>query len=182
MTIYCTDMFVVVYCRSLAVGTKTGYKLFSLTTVEKLDCIHESGQYGALSHLHLPTNYISIEKQCCFSVTNWATVSSLHVLLVQLGLRSFQSCDLLNHLVHVEVNHLLCMPGLCIMPHHPCLDFHAETGRDCKTLVNHRANLVILDFCNSLRFSSTLPLHDPSGTLITEQDSNFIPQLQKGNY
>ncbi|XP_029692461.1 WD repeat domain phosphoinositide-interacting protein 1 isoform X2 [Takifugu rubripes] len=27
---------------SLAVGTKTGYKLFSLTTVEKLDCIHES--------------------------------------------------------------------------------------------------------------------------------------------
>lgn len=29
-------------------GTKTGYKLFSLTTVEKLDCIHESGQYGAL--------------------------------------------------------------------------------------------------------------------------------------
>ncbi|XP_059203903.1 WD repeat domain phosphoinositide-interacting protein 1 isoform X2 [Centropristis striata] len=27
---------------SLALGTKTGYKLFSLTTVEKLDCIHES--------------------------------------------------------------------------------------------------------------------------------------------
>ncbi|XP_057717290.1 WD repeat domain phosphoinositide-interacting protein 1-like isoform X1 [Corythoichthys intestinalis] len=27
---------------SLAVGTKTGYKLFSLTTVDKLDCIHES--------------------------------------------------------------------------------------------------------------------------------------------
>ncbi|XP_061604169.1 WD repeat domain phosphoinositide-interacting protein 1 isoform X3 [Phyllopteryx taeniolatus] len=27
---------------SLALGTKTGYKLFSLTTVDKLDCIHES--------------------------------------------------------------------------------------------------------------------------------------------
>ncbi|KAM8723532.1 WD repeat domain phosphoinositide-interacting protein 1 isoform X1 [Acanthopagrus latus] len=27
---------------SLALGTKTGYKLFSLTMVEKLDCIHES--------------------------------------------------------------------------------------------------------------------------------------------
>ncbi|XP_024920304.1 WD repeat domain phosphoinositide-interacting protein 1-like [Cynoglossus semilaevis] len=27
---------------SLAVGTKSGYKLFSLTMVEKLDCIHES--------------------------------------------------------------------------------------------------------------------------------------------
>ncbi|KAG7506021.1 WD repeat domain phosphoinositide-interacting 1-like isoform X2 [Solea senegalensis] len=27
---------------SLAVGTKTGYKLFSLTMVEKLDCVHES--------------------------------------------------------------------------------------------------------------------------------------------
>nr|XP_046271510.1 WD repeat domain phosphoinositide-interacting protein 1 isoform X2 [Scatophagus argus] len=27
---------------SLALGTKTGYKLFSLTVVEKLDCIHES--------------------------------------------------------------------------------------------------------------------------------------------
>uniref|UniRef100_UPI0037E913D8 WD repeat domain phosphoinositide-interacting protein 1 isoform X2 n=1 Tax=Semicossyphus pulcher TaxID=241346 RepID=UPI0037E913D8 len=27
---------------SLALGTNTGYKLFSLTTVEKLDCIHES--------------------------------------------------------------------------------------------------------------------------------------------
>ncbi|KAF7652419.1 hypothetical protein LDENG_00097120 [Lucifuga dentata] len=29
---------------SLALGTKTGYKLFSLTTVEKLDCIHESAE------------------------------------------------------------------------------------------------------------------------------------------
>lgn len=27
---------------SLALGTRTGYKLFSLTSVEKLDCIHES--------------------------------------------------------------------------------------------------------------------------------------------
>uniref|UniRef100_A0A672Q8T8 WD repeat domain phosphoinositide-interacting protein 1-like n=1 Tax=Sinocyclocheilus grahami TaxID=75366 RepID=A0A672Q8T8_SINGR len=32
------------YCfyRSLAVGTKTGYRLFSVTSVDKLDCIHES--------------------------------------------------------------------------------------------------------------------------------------------
>lgn len=103
------------------------------------------------------------------------------VLLVQLGLRSFQSCDLLNHLVHVEVNHLFCMPGLCIMPHQPCLDFHAVTGRHCKILVNHRANLVILAFYNSLRFSSTLPLHDPNGTLRQEQGSILIPQLQKVN-
>ncbi|XP_071777471.2 WD repeat domain phosphoinositide-interacting protein 1 isoform X1 [Centroberyx gerrardi] len=29
---------------SLAVGTKTGYKLFSLTMVDKLDCIHESAE------------------------------------------------------------------------------------------------------------------------------------------
>ncbi|XP_028268414.1 WD repeat domain phosphoinositide-interacting protein 1 [Parambassis ranga] len=29
---------------SLAVGTRTGYKLFSLTMVEKLDCIHESAE------------------------------------------------------------------------------------------------------------------------------------------
>ncbi|XP_044038663.1 WD repeat domain phosphoinositide-interacting protein 1 isoform X4 [Siniperca chuatsi] len=29
---------------SLALGTKTGYKLFSLTMVEKLDCIHESAE------------------------------------------------------------------------------------------------------------------------------------------
>ncbi|CAB1350222.1 unnamed protein product [Coregonus sp. 'balchen'] len=28
--------------RSLAVGTKTGYKLFSVTSVDKLDCIYES--------------------------------------------------------------------------------------------------------------------------------------------
>ncbi|XP_041849889.1 WD repeat domain phosphoinositide-interacting protein 1-like isoform X2 [Melanotaenia boesemani] len=27
---------------SLALGTRTGYRLFSLTMVEKLDCIHES--------------------------------------------------------------------------------------------------------------------------------------------
>uniref|UniRef100_A0A8C4F575 WD repeat domain, phosphoinositide interacting 1 n=1 Tax=Dicentrarchus labrax TaxID=13489 RepID=A0A8C4F575_DICLA len=33
-----------VCCRSLALGTKTGYKLFSLTMVEKLDCIHESAE------------------------------------------------------------------------------------------------------------------------------------------
>ncbi|KAF3845701.1 hypothetical protein F7725_002779 [Dissostichus mawsoni] len=30
--------------KSLAVGTKTGYKLFSLTMVDKLDCIHESAE------------------------------------------------------------------------------------------------------------------------------------------
>uniref|UniRef100_A0A671UGX1 WD repeat domain, phosphoinositide interacting 1 n=1 Tax=Sparus aurata TaxID=8175 RepID=A0A671UGX1_SPAAU len=30
--------------KSLALGTKTGYKLFSLTMVEKLDCIHESAE------------------------------------------------------------------------------------------------------------------------------------------
>lgn len=42
-------VFVCVYCRSLALGTKTGYKLFSLTMVEKLDCIHESGQYVGLT-------------------------------------------------------------------------------------------------------------------------------------
>uniref|UniRef100_A0A8D0A9U0 WD repeat domain, phosphoinositide interacting 1 n=1 Tax=Sander lucioperca TaxID=283035 RepID=A0A8D0A9U0_SANLU len=30
--------------RSLALGTETGYKLFSLTMVEKLDCIHESAE------------------------------------------------------------------------------------------------------------------------------------------
>uniref|UniRef100_A0AAQ6AGT8 WD repeat domain, phosphoinositide interacting 1 n=1 Tax=Amphiprion ocellaris TaxID=80972 RepID=A0AAQ6AGT8_AMPOC len=29
---------------SLALGTRTGYKLFSLTMVEKLDCIHESAE------------------------------------------------------------------------------------------------------------------------------------------
>nr|XP_057905614.1 WD repeat domain phosphoinositide-interacting protein 1 isoform X3 [Doryrhamphus excisus] len=29
---------------SLALGTKTGYKLFSLTMVDKLDCIHESAE------------------------------------------------------------------------------------------------------------------------------------------
>lgn len=40
-----------VCCRSLALGTKTNYKLFSLTMVEKLDCIHESGQYEALNAL-----------------------------------------------------------------------------------------------------------------------------------
>lgn len=40
-----------VCCRSLALGTKTNYKLFSLTMVEKLDCIHESGQYEALTAL-----------------------------------------------------------------------------------------------------------------------------------
>uniref|UniRef100_A0A3Q2DSC1 WD repeat domain, phosphoinositide interacting 1 n=1 Tax=Cyprinodon variegatus TaxID=28743 RepID=A0A3Q2DSC1_CYPVA len=37
-----TDAFVC--CRSLALGTRSGYKLFSLTSVEKLDCIHESAK------------------------------------------------------------------------------------------------------------------------------------------
>lgn len=68
-------MCLYVCCRSLAVGTKTGYKLFSLTMVEKLDCIHESGQYVALLLqvlrqcglnicLHLVNNYISLKRLC----------------------------------------------------------------------------------------------------------------------
>lgn len=68
-------MCLCVCCRSLAVGTKTGYKLFSLTMVEKLDCIHESGQYVALLLwvlrqcglnicLHLVNNYISVKRLC----------------------------------------------------------------------------------------------------------------------
>lgn len=64
-------MCVCVYCRSLALGTKTGYKLFSLTMVEKLDCIHESGQYGALCfsmsyifiHVYNYNNYICAGKK-----------------------------------------------------------------------------------------------------------------------
>lgn len=68
-------MCLYVCCRSLAVGTKTGYKLFSLTMVEKLDCIHESGQYAALLLrvlrqcglnicLHSVNNYISVRRFC----------------------------------------------------------------------------------------------------------------------
>lgn len=65
---------VCVCCRSLAVGTKTGYKLFSLTMVEKLDCIHESGQYVALLLQVLRQCGLNI---CLHSVNNYISVKSL---------------------------------------------------------------------------------------------------------
>ena len=34
-----------VYFRSIAVGTKSGYKLFSLGSVDKLDSIYENGKF-----------------------------------------------------------------------------------------------------------------------------------------
>ena len=42
--IWCRSLAHHVSIRSLAVGTKTGYRLFSVTSVDKLDCIHESGE------------------------------------------------------------------------------------------------------------------------------------------
>lgn len=40
----CVSLAFRIPIRSLAVGTKTGYRLFSVTSVDKLDCIHESGE------------------------------------------------------------------------------------------------------------------------------------------
>lgn len=37
-------LFICCNVRSLAVGTKEGYRLFSVTAVDKLECIHESGK------------------------------------------------------------------------------------------------------------------------------------------
>lgn len=68
-------------------GTKTGYKLFSLTMVEKLDCIHESGQYGALTALlhiypHLAYRYISLKKLCNVLQTKLVILRTLWASLV----------------------------------------------------------------------------------------------------
>lgn len=78
--------------------------------------------------------YMSFKQICQFSLTKPS--NSLHVFLVHLlHFRSLQSCVLLNHFVWAETTHLLCLPGGCIMPHHPCLQIYAEFVRDCKTLV-----------------------------------------------
>lgn len=46
--------FFFLYFSSLAVGTKEGYRLFSVTAVDKLECIHESGKKNErLIHIHL---------------------------------------------------------------------------------------------------------------------------------
>lgn len=41
-------------------GTKTGYRLFSVTAVDKLDCIHEGGNKEPFTNMHLP----SLHAQC----------------------------------------------------------------------------------------------------------------------
>lgn len=43
------DMYVIfksdnIYCRSLAVGSKAGYKLFSLNSIDHLEKIYENGK------------------------------------------------------------------------------------------------------------------------------------------
>ena len=45
----------VLYFSSLAVGTKFGYKLFSLSSVEKLDQIYDNGEIHVyISHIPVP--------------------------------------------------------------------------------------------------------------------------------
>lgn len=46
------------FCRSLSVGTKTGYRLFSVTAVDKLDCIHEGGIKEPFTNAHLTIIHI----------------------------------------------------------------------------------------------------------------------------
>lgn len=46
------------FCRSLSVGTKTGYRLFSVTAVDKLDCIHEGGIKELFTNTHLTIIHI----------------------------------------------------------------------------------------------------------------------------
>lgn len=46
------------FCRSLSVGTKTGYRLFSVTAVDKLDCIHEGGIKEPFTNTHLTIIHI----------------------------------------------------------------------------------------------------------------------------
>lgn len=43
------------FCRSLSVGIKTGYRLFSVTAVDKLDLIHEGGNKESFRNIHLPS-------------------------------------------------------------------------------------------------------------------------------
>uniref|UniRef100_A0A8C7VXM6 WD repeat domain, phosphoinositide interacting 1 n=1 Tax=Oncorhynchus mykiss TaxID=8022 RepID=A0A8C7VXM6_ONCMY len=40
----CNNSWVSVCFRSLSVGTKSGYRLFSVTSVDKMDCIHEGAE------------------------------------------------------------------------------------------------------------------------------------------
>ena len=37
-------LFCCMYLSSLSMGTKTGYRLFSITSVDKMDSIHEGGK------------------------------------------------------------------------------------------------------------------------------------------
>lgn len=48
------------FCRSLSVGTKTGYRLFSVTAVDKLDCIHEGGNKEPFTNMHLTSLHNSL--------------------------------------------------------------------------------------------------------------------------
>lgn len=144
---YRTDAFVLVCCRSLAVGTKTGYKLFSLTTVEKLDCIHEGGQYRASNCPQLVQYYISAKQRRHFSLTKWkvspASTDSW-------WFRSSKSCELLNHCAEVINARCLCYATSPL----------ARCGV-CEGLPNTGVQSAIFTFMPVqlyLQFSSALPM------------------------
>lgn len=56
----CHSRAVIIFYRSLAIGTQTGYKLFSLSSVEQLDQVHGSGKCvweGSQGHQILPLDF-----------------------------------------------------------------------------------------------------------------------------
>lgn len=106
--------FAFVRFRSLAVGTKTGYKLYSLGSVDKLECIFESGKIYVKCLRH--------RSSCNFwpeiRLTKSAVIRSLyfHVLeleirqaeLIQTQTTEFDFCALLFR-VHLYLD---CLTGL----------------------------------------------------------------------
>lgn len=75
------------YCRSLSVGTKTGYRLFSVTAVDKLDCIHEGGKRFCSEHMH------GCQTQCCNSRAQFSD-PDFHYERESLWSVSAQACSL----------------------------------------------------------------------------------------
>ena len=80
--------FAFILSRSLAVGTRTGYKLYSLGSVDKLECIFESGKMCKMFKA------ISCNLWPEIGLTKWAAVSGCFKFLYRTIVHIFHVLEL----------------------------------------------------------------------------------------
>ncbi|XP_015254255.1 PREDICTED: WD repeat domain phosphoinositide-interacting protein 1-like [Cyprinodon variegatus] len=139
---------------SLALGTRSGYKLFSLTSVEKLDCIHESGTF-------------TVDAECC------CVPQRLVVFLEEsIYVHNIKDMKLLKTLLNTPSN----PSGLCALSTNQSSSYLAYPG-------SVSSGDIIVHDTNTLSTVAMIPAHDsPLAALAFDASATKLASASERGY